>query len=56
MGAVSKVAIIGCGSVGSYIVEALSEYGISSFIFVDNDKAFLTRVQCKVKSFRSSIQ
>lgn len=38
MGAVSKVAIIGCGSVGSYIVEALSEYGILSFIFVDNDK------------------
>jgi len=37
MSGVAKVAIIGCGSVGSYIVEALSEYGVSSFVFVDND-------------------
>lgn len=37
MSDVTKVAIIGCGAVGGYIAEALSEYGISSFIFVDND-------------------
>lgn len=37
MSDVTKVSVIGCGSVGSYIAEALSEYGISSFVFVDND-------------------
>lgn len=35
---ISKVAIIGCGSVGSYMAEALSEYGITSFVLVDNEK------------------
>lgn len=35
---ISKVAVIGCGSLGSYLVEAMSEYGISSFILVDNEK------------------
>lgn len=35
---ISKVAVIGCGALGSYLVEALSEYGISSFVLVDNDK------------------
>ena len=34
---IDKIAVIGCGSVGSYIVEAMSEYGISSFVLVDND-------------------
>lgn len=33
----AKIAIIGCGSVGSYIAEALSEYGVSSFVLVDNE-------------------
>ena len=35
---ISRVAVIGCGSVGSYIVEALSEYGVASFVLVDNEK------------------
>lgn len=35
---VSKCAIIGCGSVGSYIIEALAEYGVSHFVLNDNDK------------------
>lgn len=35
---ISKVAVIGCGALGSYLVEALSEYGISSFVLVDNEK------------------
>ena len=34
---IAKIAVIGCGSVGSYIVEAMSEYGTSSFVLVDND-------------------
>lgn len=38
MEAVKKVAIIGCGSVGSLIAAAIAECGISSFLFVDNDR------------------
>lgn len=34
---IKKIAIIGCGSVGSYITEALCECGISSFVLIDND-------------------
>lgn len=34
----SEVTIIGCGSVGSFIIEALSEYGVSHFYLVDNEK------------------
>lgn len=35
---ISKVAVIGCGSIGSYMVEALSEYGVTSFLLVDNER------------------
>ena len=35
---VSKCAVIGCGSIGSYIIEALAEYGVSHFLLNDNDK------------------
>lgn len=34
---INKIAIIGCGSVGGYIAEAMSEYGISNYVLVDND-------------------
>lgn len=32
-----KCAVIGCGSVGSYIIEGLAEYGVSDFVLNDND-------------------
>ncbi|BBG62978.1 ThiF family adenylyltransferase [Phascolarctobacterium faecium] len=35
---IDKVLIIGCGSVGSYLTEAISEYGVRKFILVDNEK------------------
>lgn len=34
---ISKVAVIGCGSIGSYMIEALSEYGVAAFLLVDNE-------------------
>lgn len=33
----NKTAIIGCGSVGSFIVDALKYYGTEEFILVDNE-------------------
>ncbi len=42
--AISKVAVIGCGSVGSYIIEALSEYGVDSFVLVDNEKLSIENI------------
>ena len=35
---ISKCAVIGCGSIGSYIIEALTEYGVSQFVLNDNEK------------------
>lgn len=35
---INKIAILGCGSVGGYLSEALSERGVSSFVLVDNEK------------------
>ena len=35
--AISKCAVIGCGSIGSYIIEALAEYGVTNFCLNDND-------------------
>lgn len=34
----NKVAIIGCGSVGSFLVDALKFYGVEKFILVDNQQ------------------
>lgn len=33
----TKVAIFGCGGVGSYAVEALARAGIGNFVLVDKD-------------------
>ena len=35
---IDKVLIIGCGSVGRCLVEAISEYGVRKFILVDKEK------------------
>lgn len=34
---IKKVAIIGCGSIGSYLAEALAEYGVYDFVLVDRE-------------------
>lgn len=34
---VRRVAIIGCGSVGSFLAESLAEYGLREFVLVDPD-------------------
>lgn len=33
---IKKVAMIGCGSFGSYLCESLMEYGIADFLLIDN--------------------
>lgn len=35
---ITKCATIGCGSIGSFIVEALAECGVAQFVLNDNDK------------------
>lgn len=40
----TKVAIFGCGGVGSYAVEALARAGIGKFVLVDKDVVDLTNI------------
>ena len=40
----SKIAVFGCGGVGSYAVEALARAGIGSFVLIDNDIVDITNI------------
>ena len=40
----AKVAIFGCGGVGSYVIEALSRAGVGNFVLVDNDIVDVTNI------------
>lgn len=40
----AKVAIFGCGGVGSYAVEALARAGVGNFVLIDNDIVDLTNI------------
>lgn len=44
----AKVAILGIGGVGSYVVEALARAGIGNFILVDKDKVDITNINRQI--------
>lgn len=44
----SKVAILGIGGVGSYVVEALARAGIGKFVLVDNDIVDITNINRQI--------
>lgn len=41
---IKRVAVIGCGSFGSYLCESLMEYGIAYFLLVDNQVLFVDNI------------
>ena len=43
-----KVAIFGCGGVGSYAIEALARAGIKNFVLVDKDVVDITNINRQI--------
>lgn len=41
---ISKCSLIGCGSIGGYLAEALAEYGLEHFVLNDNDTLFAENI------------
>ena len=44
----AKVAILGIGGVGSYVVEGLARAGIQNFILVDNDEVSISNINRQI--------
>ncbi|MBR3280382.1 MAG: tRNA threonylcarbamoyladenosine dehydratase [Clostridia bacterium] len=51
----AKVAIIGIGGVGSFVLEGLARAGIGNFVLVDDDKICLTNINRQIIALRSTI-
>lgn len=51
----SKVAIFGCGGVGSYVVEALARAGIGKIVIVDHDEVDITNINRQLIATQDTI-
>lgn len=51
----AKVAIIGIGGVGSFVLEGLARAGVGNFVLVDDDKICLTNINRQIIALRSTI-
>ena len=50
-----KVLVLGCGGVGSYVVEALARSGIGTLILVDYDTVEVTNINRQIMAYDSTI-
>lgn len=53
--AASKVAVVGLGGVGSYVVEALARSGVGRFVLVDHDTVDITNLNRQVHALTSTV-
>lgn len=51
----SKVAVIGIGGVGSYVVEGLARSGLGHFILCDDDDVCLTNINRQIHATRKTV-
>ena len=51
----AKVAIVGLGGVGSFVLEGLARGGVGNFVLVDDDKVCLTNTNRQLIALRSTI-
>ena len=51
----SKVAVFGCGGVGSYVIEALARVGIGTITIVDHDEVDVTNINRQLIATQDTI-
>ena len=51
----AKVAVVGIGGVGSYVVEGLVRAGVGNFVLVDDDKVCLTNLNRQLIATRKTV-
>ena len=51
----AKVAIVGLGGVGSFVVEGLVRAGIENFVLIDDDKICLTNLNRQIIATRKTV-
>lgn len=51
----AKVAIVGIGGVGSFVVEGLARAGVGKFVLVDDDKICLTNLNRQLIATRKTV-
>ena len=51
----ARVAVIGLGGVGSYVLEALVRGGVGAFVLVDGDTLALTNLNRQILALHSTL-